>query len=145
MVSNGMALTPQRFEALLAAGLHSTTISLDGFAEQNNLIFWHPKSFDNALNAIKMITNEKDIIYDVVACVTPDNFSSLEAFKNLSVKELGQKLTENQKALFESKIKLSTGQLENTFESLNNACRLLLTGHSSWQQLTRNAEEGHQP
>ena len=38
----------------------------------------------------------------------------LESIKNLSVKELGQKLTENQKALFESKIKLSTGQLENT-------------------------------
>jgi ribosomal protein L29 len=38
----------------------------------------------------------------------------LESMKNMSVKELGQKLTENQKALFESKIKLSTGQLENT-------------------------------
>ena len=38
----------------------------------------------------------------------------LESMKNLSVKELDQKITENQKALFESKIKLSTGQLENT-------------------------------
>jgi large subunit ribosomal protein L29 len=38
----------------------------------------------------------------------------LESMKNLSVKEIGQKLTENQKALFEGKIKLSTGQLENT-------------------------------
>lgn len=38
----------------------------------------------------------------------------LESMKNMSVKELGQKLAENQKALFESKIKLSTGQLENT-------------------------------
>lgn len=38
----------------------------------------------------------------------------LESMKNLSVKELGQKILEAQKALFESKIKLSTGQLENT-------------------------------
>ena len=38
----------------------------------------------------------------------------LESLKNLSVKEIAQKLTDNQKALFESKIKLSTGQLENT-------------------------------
>ena len=38
----------------------------------------------------------------------------LDAMKNMSVKELGQKITENHKALFESKIKLSTGQLENT-------------------------------
>ena len=39
---------------------------------------------------------------------------NLDVLKNLSVKELDQKITENQKALFESKIKLSTGQLENT-------------------------------
>jgi len=38
----------------------------------------------------------------------------LEPMKNFSVKELDQKITENQKALFEGKIKLSTGQLENT-------------------------------
>ncbi|NLE64087.1 MAG: radical SAM protein [Bacteroidales bacterium] len=85
LVSNGMALTPQRFDALIAAGLHSITISLDGFAEQHNMIRGNPKSFDNALNAIKMIVHEKDIIYDVVTCVTPDNFSSLEAFKNLLI------------------------------------------------------------
>lgn len=38
----------------------------------------------------------------------------LEAMKNMSQKELNQKLGEAQKALFESKIKLATGQLENT-------------------------------
>ena len=38
----------------------------------------------------------------------------LESLKSLTVKELDQKLADNQKALFESKIKLSTGQLENT-------------------------------
>lgn len=38
----------------------------------------------------------------------------LEAIKNLTVKELNQKILDAQKALFESKIKLTTGQLENT-------------------------------
>jgi large subunit ribosomal protein L29 len=38
----------------------------------------------------------------------------LEAMKNMSVKELTQKGLEAQKALFESKIRLATGQLENT-------------------------------
>jgi len=38
----------------------------------------------------------------------------LEAIKNLSDKELKQKTLEAQKSLFESKIKLATGQLENT-------------------------------
>ena len=38
----------------------------------------------------------------------------LEAIKNLSQKELDQQILAGQKALFESKIKLATGQLENT-------------------------------
>ncbi len=38
----------------------------------------------------------------------------LEQLKNLSVKELTQKVLETQKSLFESKIKQSTGQLEST-------------------------------
>jgi large subunit ribosomal protein L29 len=38
----------------------------------------------------------------------------LEGLKNLSVKEMAQKIAENRKALFEAKIKLATGQLENT-------------------------------
>lgn len=38
----------------------------------------------------------------------------LEAIKNLTMKELNQKILDSQKALFESKIKLTTGQLENT-------------------------------
>jgi large subunit ribosomal protein L29 len=38
----------------------------------------------------------------------------LEGLRNLSVKEMAQRIAENRKALFEAKIKLSTGQLENT-------------------------------
>jgi large subunit ribosomal protein L29 len=38
----------------------------------------------------------------------------LEGLKNLSVKEMNQKILDNRKALFESKIKLASGQLENT-------------------------------
>jgi large subunit ribosomal protein L29 len=38
----------------------------------------------------------------------------LESLKNLSVKEMNQKVLEGRKVLFESKIKLATGQLENT-------------------------------
>jgi large subunit ribosomal protein L29 len=38
----------------------------------------------------------------------------LEAMKNLSAKEMTQKVQEAHKSLFENRIKLSTGQLENT-------------------------------
>ncbi len=37
----------------------------------------------------------------------------LEGLKNLSEKEMNQKIVDNRKALFEAKIKLATGQLEN--------------------------------
>ena len=36
MVTNGMALTPQRFDGLLGAGLHSMTVSIDGFEAEHN-------------------------------------------------------------------------------------------------------------
>jgi large subunit ribosomal protein L29 len=38
----------------------------------------------------------------------------LEVLKNLSAKEMDQKVLDAQKSLFENRIKLSTGQLENT-------------------------------
>lgn len=38
----------------------------------------------------------------------------LEAMKNLTEKELNQKILDAQKSLFEAKIKKTTGQLENT-------------------------------
>ncbi len=38
----------------------------------------------------------------------------LDVLKGLSEKEMNQKIQDNNKALFENRIKLSTGQLENT-------------------------------
>ena len=38
----------------------------------------------------------------------------LEGLKNLSLKEMNQKISDNHKGLFEARIKLATGQLENT-------------------------------
>lgn len=85
LVTNGMLLNRQRLDSLLAAGLHSITVSLDGFAEQHNAIRNHPQSFDNAFNALKMISKEKEIVYDAVTCVTPALFPHLETFKNFLI------------------------------------------------------------
>jgi large subunit ribosomal protein L29 len=38
----------------------------------------------------------------------------LDVLKGLSEKEMNQKIQDNNKSLFENRIKLSTGQLENT-------------------------------
>ncbi len=85
LVSNGMALTRQRLTSLLMSGLHSITISLDGFEEAHNWLRGHPKSFTNALNAVKMLATEKDIVWDVVTCVHKKNLNELSAFKEFLI------------------------------------------------------------
>ncbi len=83
IVSNGMALDERRFERLLRAGLHSLTISLDGFAEEHRYIRRHPESFDRALKAASRAAAEPSIAFDVVTCVTPKLLPHLEEFRDL--------------------------------------------------------------
>uniref|UniRef100_UPI004055B8A0 TIGR04133 family radical SAM/SPASM protein n=1 Tax=Alistipes sp. TaxID=1872444 RepID=UPI004055B8A0 len=83
MVSNGLALDERRFERLLQAGLHSLTISLDGFAEDHFYIRRHPESFGRALKAAERAAAEPSIAFDVVTCVTPQLLPRLAEFRDL--------------------------------------------------------------
>ena len=85
IVSNGMALSRERLDSLLSAGLHSITISLDGFGEAHNWLRRHPQSYAKALNAIRMLTGEKEIVWDVVTCVNRKNIDELGAFKEFLI------------------------------------------------------------
>jgi radical SAM enzyme (rSAM/lipoprotein system) len=85
LVSNGMALTRRRLDSLLAAGLHSITISLDGFEEAHNWLRRHPQSYANALNAVRMLTGENEIAWDIVTCVNRKNLDELPAFKEFLI------------------------------------------------------------
>jgi radical SAM enzyme (rSAM/lipoprotein system) len=69
-------------DALLAAGLHSITVSLDGFEENHNWLRGHPKSFKHALEAIRMLTSEKELVWDVVTCANGKDLSALPEFKD---------------------------------------------------------------
>ena len=90
IVSNGLLMTRERLDALLASGMHSATISLDGFEEAHNWLRRHPKSFENAVNAICMLAEEKEIVWDVVTCVNQKNFKDLKLFKEF-LTEMGVK------------------------------------------------------
>lgn len=83
MVTNGLLLTRQRLDELLAAGLHSITISLDGLEESHNWLRGNPRSFACATDAIKMVAQTPDIAYDVVTCITQKNIHQLEDIKQL--------------------------------------------------------------
>lgn len=81
MVSNGLSLTKGRLQRLMAAGLHSITISLDGFSEDHNWLRGHPESYHNAWEAIKMLVHEPELTWDVVTCVNRRNYPYLNELK----------------------------------------------------------------
>ena len=81
IVTNGMLLDAARFESLLSAGLHSITLSLDGFDAQHNWMRGNAHSFERAQRALDLIVSESSIAYDVVTCVTQRNIDTLREFR----------------------------------------------------------------
>lgn len=85
IVTNALALTPERFESLLRAGLHSISVSFDGFEEQHNYIRRNPHSYERALAALRMIAADGTVAYDAVTCVTRSLVPRLEEMKELLI------------------------------------------------------------
>ena len=85
VVTNGFLLDEKRLESLLASGMHSITISLDGFEQQHNWIRRHPQSFEHATKAIQLLVKQKDLLWDIVTCVNPQNYPHLNEFKEYLV------------------------------------------------------------
>ncbi len=85
MVTNGMAMTQKRFRALLAAGMHTATVSLDGPRDEHNFMRGNSRSFDNAVEAIRMMGKHPNFIFDVVTCVNRRNLTQLDQIKELLV------------------------------------------------------------
>ena len=85
VVTNGFLLDERRLQSLLASGMHSITVSLDGFEEQHNWIRCHPQSFAKATEAIRLLAQQKDLLWDVVTCVNPRNYPTLPAFRDYLV------------------------------------------------------------
>ena len=73
MVTNGLAMTPERYTKLLNAGLRSLTISLDGLQESHNHFRGDPHSFERALRAIDMAAHTQGLTFDVMTCVNRQN------------------------------------------------------------------------
>ena len=81
MVCNGLYLTPQRFHALVDAGMHSITLSLDGLKDDHNWMRGHKDSFHMVDQAIDLLVHEPRIIFDIVTCVNQRNFDQLDKIK----------------------------------------------------------------
>lgn len=83
MVTNGLALTEDRFRALRNAGLRSMAISLDGLKEDHVWLRQHPLAFDGACRAIRLAAGEKDLAWDVVTCANQRNIDHLGEIRDL--------------------------------------------------------------
>lgn len=81
IVTNGMLLDEKRLESLQRAGIHTATVSLDGFEEVHNKMRGHPQSYARAWRAIQLLSEADEIVWDVVTCVHPLNYDSLPALR----------------------------------------------------------------
>lgn len=82
VVSNGYLLDEKRLDSLMRSGMHSITISLDGFENEHNWMRQNNHSFERASNAISLLGKENDLLWDIVTCVNPRNYAQLEEFKD---------------------------------------------------------------
>ena len=85
MVSNGYLMTPRKIEGLLRSGMHSATISLDGFESEHEWMRGVPGGFQRATQAIETLAKVPSINFDVVTCVNNRNFDTLPEFKEFLI------------------------------------------------------------
>lgn len=84
-VTNGYAMTPQRFQRFLQSGLRSMTVSLDGLQTSHDRFRGRAQSFRKACETIQMATNTPDLTFDVVTCVNKENLMELAAIRDLLI------------------------------------------------------------
>ena len=81
MVTNGFALTPERLERLVASGLGSATVSLDGLEDNHDWMRGRAGSFARASEAIRLLAAQGEVVFDVVTCVNRRNYAELPRIK----------------------------------------------------------------
>ncbi len=86
LVTNGFALTPERFRGLCEAGLHSVALSLDGLEENHNWMRGHKDSFRMVEQAIDLLV-ASGIRFDCVTCVNRRNYAELPAIRDFLIKK----------------------------------------------------------
>ena len=85
IVTNGYAYDEATHKKMLAAGMGSITLSLDGLEENHNALRNHPKSFENAVRALELIVSHPRLNYDVVTCVHQKNMAELADIKEFLI------------------------------------------------------------
>lgn len=85
MVTNGLAMTPKLWEELIAAGLSSLTVSLDGLEEAHNALRGNVHSFSKSLATLRLAAATPHLVFDAMTIVTPASIGDLEPLRELLV------------------------------------------------------------
>ena len=85
IVTNGFAYNENVHEKLMSAKMTALTLSLDGLVDNHNWLRNHNLSFNKAIDALKLITNENNLNYDVVTCVNRRNINELVELKKFLI------------------------------------------------------------
>jgi MoaA/NifB/PqqE/SkfB family radical SAM enzyme len=85
IVTNGYDYTPDIHSRLLAAGMGSIALSLDGLESVHNWLRRNEQSFNRAVRALDLITSSKYLTYDIITCVNPKNIYELEKIKEFLI------------------------------------------------------------
>ncbi len=87
IVTNGLYLTPERYKSLMAAGMHTLTVSLDGLEENHNWMRGNKLSFQRVSQALDILVKDPEIVFDVVTCATQRNFDELPRLKEFLIEK----------------------------------------------------------
>ncbi len=83
IVTNGWALTPRLADGLLARGLQSVTVSLDGPETAHDRLRGRAGSFRRAVSGLRHLARAGLPFLDVVTCVHPGNLGELPKVRDL--------------------------------------------------------------
>lgn len=72
-------------QRLLASGMHSMAISLDGLEEDHNWMRGYENSFRMVSQAIDMLVATQNFVFDIVTCVTHRNYTKLDDIKEFLI------------------------------------------------------------
>ena len=88
LVTNGYALTLERFRNMVGSGLRAISVSIDGLEEDHDWMRGRQTSFRRASDAIRMICEHNASVpeqfrlgFDAITCVNARNISRLEELK----------------------------------------------------------------
>ena len=90
IVTNGFALTAQRFKSLVAAGMSSMSFDLDGLEAEHSFLRRNTESFARTTAAIRMAAdfmqrNPGRFLFDMITCVHPGNLPTLAKLRDFLI------------------------------------------------------------